>query len=224
MTTKVTDDTEHDNIGKKMMTGEEEEVNEDKDDDDDNHCNMSTMLMKSINHNHGSGSNSNINNDNNNDVTNQITNQQQQQQQQANKDARHQFIHSRKGRNYYMDEKQLRIQLWDAFRLTRVILGTPIKDKVIQHNAILHSIQQVAEMKIQLFQMSEQIDSYQQQQQQQIDHYQQRRQANYKKYPSVAVRDVVRSKSASDNNNNNNKNNNNSTHTRTARGFYHRLC
>mmetsp|Transcript_63457 Transcript_63457/g.71051 ORF Transcript_63457/g.71051 Transcript_63457/m.71051 type:complete len:122 (-) Transcript_63457:69-434(-) len=74
--------------------------------------------------------------------------QQQQQQQQANKDARHQFIHSRKGRNYYMDEKQLRIQLWDAFRLTRVILGTPIKDKMIHHNSILHSIQQVAEMKL----------------------------------------------------------------------------
>jgi len=85
------------------------------------------------------------------------------------------------------------------------IIGTPIKDKMIHHN--LHSIQQVAEMKIQLLQMSEQIESYQQQQQQeQITHYQQRQdtrqQANYQNSPSV--RDIVIS-NVSDNNNNNNE-------------------
>ena len=65
----------------------------------------------------------------------------------------------------------------DAFRLARIILGrhtpssstdpTNKKKPFISHNAILHAIRKVAEMKIQILQLTEQLDRYQERDKQQ---------------------------------------------------------
>ena len=74
-------------------------------------------------------------------------------------DERHAFIDTLS----HLNDKQLRIQLWDSFRLARVILGKPVKDKrKLSHKSILHAIRKVAEMKIQIIRMSEQVDKYRQ--------------------------------------------------------------
>ena len=60
-------------------------------------------------------------------------------------------------------DEQLRIQLWDSFRLARVILGKPVKDKRnLSHKSILHAIRKVAEMKIQIIRMAQELDKYKQ--------------------------------------------------------------
>jgi hypothetical protein len=110
--------------------------------------------MKSINHHHGSigsdansnsNSNDNINsnsniNINNNNNNNNNNNSKQTISSQA-EDERYKFINSNSNKKYKLTSDKnntlLRIQLWDAFRLTRVILGTPITE----HKKISHTIQ-----------------------------------------------------------------------------------
>ena len=74
-------------------------------------------------------------------------------------EQRDRFIQSMSTRS----EQELRIQLWDSFRLARVILGKPVKDKrKLSHKSILHAIRKVAEMKIQIIRMSQELDKYKQ--------------------------------------------------------------
>ena len=80
-------------------------------------------------------------------------------------DERHRFIHSLS----HLSDKQLRTQLWDGFRLARVILGKPIKDKrKLSHKSILHAIRKVAESKIQIIRMAEELDGYRQKEKKQL--------------------------------------------------------
>jgi len=77
----------------------------------------------------------------------------------TDEDKRHHFIDSLS----HLSEKQLRVRLWDSFRLARVILGNPVKDKrKLSHKSILHAIRKVAVMKIQIIRMSEEIDGLRQ--------------------------------------------------------------
>ena len=77
----------------------------------------------------------------------------------TDEDKRHHFIDSLS----HLSEKQLRVRLWDSFRLARVILGKPVKDKrKLSHKSILHAIRKVAVMKIQIIRMSEEIDGLRQ--------------------------------------------------------------
>jgi hypothetical protein len=152
------------------ITGLEKIVKQEEKED----ISMGTMLMKSINHHHGgtttSSSCSNLGNNNKN---NNNSNDGNTEQLISQEDERYKFIHSKKNKHKWT-ETSLRVQLWDAFRLTRVILGQPIQDTKISHNSILHSIRKVAEMKIQIIHMSEQIDYYQQKQK-----YKKRKQQRY---------------------------------------------
>ncbi len=113
--------------------------------DDDNR--MSAMLMSSINTAHGSEDATKLGKgDRKNDKLFGSTN-----------DERRRFVNSLEN----LSNKQLRIQLWDSFRLARVILGKPVKDKrKLSHKSILHAIRKVAEMKIQIIRMSEELERY----------------------------------------------------------------
>ena len=74
-----------------------------------------------------------------------------------------------------LNEVELRIQLWDSYRLARIILGTPIKSFSLRGKTILHSIRKVAEMKLELIRLQKEVEmskvlhlaAAQQQQQQQ---------------------------------------------------------
>ena len=82
----------------------------------------------------------------------------------SDRDERQKFIDSMGNLN----DKQLRIQLWDSFRLARVILGEPVKDKRrLSHKSILHSIRKVAELKLQNDRMLKKLDDYRQQEKKQ---------------------------------------------------------
>jgi hypothetical protein len=48
----------------------------------------------------------------------------------------------------HMDAVQLRVQLWDSYRLARIILGVPIKSFNLESKAILNAIRVTAEMKM----------------------------------------------------------------------------
>lgn len=131
---------------------------EEQDEHDDNR--MSSMFTNSINSAHGPNiSRKDTREEEKND---KIFGSQQQ-------DERHRFIHSLS----HLSDKQLRTQLWDGFRLARVILGKPIKDKrKLSHKSILHAIRKVAEMKIQIIRMSEELDGYRQKEKKQLRHMQ----------------------------------------------------
>jgi len=57
-----------------------------------------------------------------------------------------------------LNEVELRIQLWDAYRLARIILGTPIKSFSLRGKTILHSIRKVAEMKLELIRLQKELE------------------------------------------------------------------
>merc|ERR1712176_1499370 len=102
---------------------------------------MGAMLRKDINSAHGSndsGSYGTSNATGKNEEKNRIFG--------TDRDDRDKFVESMAN----LSDKQLRIQLWDSYRLARVILGKPVKDKrKLSHKSILHSIRKVAELKIQ---------------------------------------------------------------------------
>lgn len=56
-----------------------------------------------------------------------------------------------------LNEVELRIQLWDAYRLVRIILGTPIKSFSLRGKTILQSIRKVAEMKLELIRLEKEL-------------------------------------------------------------------
>mmetsp|Transcript_29994 Transcript_29994/g.62705 ORF Transcript_29994/g.62705 Transcript_29994/m.62705 type:complete len:820 (-) Transcript_29994:8-2467(-) len=75
------------------------------------------------------------------------------------RDERHRFIQSLS----HLTDKQLRTRLWDSFRLARIILGKPVKEKRrLSHKSILHAIRKVAEMKIHIVNLSKELDGYRQ--------------------------------------------------------------
>jgi hypothetical protein len=127
-----------------------EDVVETEDDD-----RMGAMLMKSISSAHGPGSQSISSHD-----AKVIRDQKKNDKIFGTKeDERIRFVDSMAT----LSDKQLRTQLYDSFRLARVILGKPIKDKKkLSHKSILHAIRKVAEMKIQIIHMSEELDEYRQ--------------------------------------------------------------
>lgn len=119
-------------------------------DDDDR---MGAMLSSSINTAHGS------------DSDEKQAAKARREEKKNNKlfgstpEQREKFIQSMASRS----DEQLRIQLWDSFRLARVILGKPVKDKrKLSHKSILHAIRKVAEMKIQIIRMAQELDRYKQ--------------------------------------------------------------
>lgn len=57
-----------------------------------------------------------------------------------------------------MNEVELRVQLWDAYRLARIILGVPIKSTSLRGKVILHSIRKVAEMKLELIRLQKELE------------------------------------------------------------------
>jgi hypothetical protein len=57
-----------------------------------------------------------------------------------------------------LNEVELRIQLWDSYRLARIILGTPIKSFSLRGKTILHSIRKVAEMKLELIRLEKELE------------------------------------------------------------------
>lgn len=61
-----------------------------------------------------------------------------------------------------LNEVELRIQLWDAYRLARIILGTPIKSFSLRGKTILQSIQTVAEMKLELIRLETELQLWNQ--------------------------------------------------------------
>ncbi len=128
-------------------TGSEDGQADDDQTDDDNQ--MSAMLMCSINTAHGSENNS-VN-------PSKMGKDEKKNNKQfgSTNDERQKFVNSVANLN----DKQLRIQLWDSFRLARVILGKPVKDKrKLSHKSILHAIRKVAEMRIQIIRMSEELE------------------------------------------------------------------
>ena len=97
------------------------------------------------------------------------------------RDERHRFIHSLS----HLSDKQLRTQLWDGFRLARVILGKPIKDKrKLSHKSILHAIRKVAESKIQIIRMAEELDGYRQKEKKQLRLLQKQQQTRTRRPPT----------------------------------------
>jgi hypothetical protein len=52
----------------------------------------------------------------------------------------------------------MRIQLWDTFRLARIILGEPVKTKRLTSHLILHAIRKVAEMKLQISMLQKEMN------------------------------------------------------------------
>ena len=63
---------------------------------------------------------------------------------------------------YFLDEQKLRTQLWDAYRLARVILGKAITKFNLSSSTILHAIRVVAEMKLELIGLHKQVEFYNQ--------------------------------------------------------------
>jgi hypothetical protein len=63
---------------------------------------------------------------------------------------------------YWLDEQTLRTQLWDAYRLARVILGKTISKFTLDSATILHAIRVVAEMKLELIGLHKQVEYYDQ--------------------------------------------------------------
>jgi hypothetical protein len=57
----------------------------------------------------------------------------------------------------HMDAVQLRVQLWDSYRLARIILGVPIKSFNLESKSILHAIRVTAEMKMELIRLNERV-------------------------------------------------------------------
>eukprot|EP00934_Nitzschia_sp_Nitz4_P007063 Nitzschia sp. Nitz4//scaffold139_size61406//54686//57064//NITZ4_006468-RA/size61406-processed-gene-0.88-mRNA-1//-1//CDS//3329535876//7053//frame0 len=57
----------------------------------------------------------------------------------------------------HWNEVELRVQLWDSYRLARIILGTPIRSFALSSKTILHSIRQVAEMKLELIRLEKEL-------------------------------------------------------------------
>lgn len=57
-----------------------------------------------------------------------------------------------------MNEVELRVQLWDAYRLARIILGTPIKSTSLRGKTILQSIRKVAEMKLEMIRLQKELE------------------------------------------------------------------
>jgi hypothetical protein len=57
----------------------------------------------------------------------------------------------------HMDAVQLRVQLWDSYRLARIILGVPIKSFNLESKAILNAIRVTAEMKMELIRLNERV-------------------------------------------------------------------
>lgn len=156
--------------------------------DHDDDC-MSAMLMSNISSLHGpsgsglsfetdgsgSGNGSSGGNDreaNHNNNSNAKYNRAQNQKHnepkvpktpaQRLREERHMYIHSYLS---HLTDKQLKTQLWDSFRLARVVLNKPIKGKrkPLSRNATLHAIQKVAEMRIQILSMAEELDDLRQQ-------------------------------------------------------------
>lgn len=57
-----------------------------------------------------------------------------------------------------LNEVELRVQLWDSYRLARIILGTPIRSFSLKGKTILHSIRKVAEMKLELIRLQKELE------------------------------------------------------------------
>lgn len=57
-----------------------------------------------------------------------------------------------------LNEIELRVQLWDSYRLARIILGTPIKTFSLKGKTILNSIRKVAEMKLELIRLQKELE------------------------------------------------------------------
>ena len=55
------------------------------------------------------------------------------------------------------DTIKVRVQLWDSYRLARIITGTPIKSFNLKSKTILHSIRIVAEMKLELIHLRQKV-------------------------------------------------------------------
>jgi hypothetical protein len=91
---------------------------------------------------------------------------------------RRKFLRSCHNNGTGWSDVSLRTQLWDAFRLTRVVLGEPIRGRRLTNHTILYAIQKVAAMKLQITQLQQLVDYYQQQhleqyEQQDQQHHQQ---------------------------------------------------
>lgn len=131
-----------------------EDESENAQNDDDNR--MSSMLASSISRTHGASSGKTSSREarikRDEEKNNQLFGG-------PEPDGRHRFVNSLS----HLSDKQLRVQLWDSFRLARVILGAPVKDKRrLSHKSILHAIRKVAEMRIQIIRMSVELDGYHQ--------------------------------------------------------------
>jgi hypothetical protein len=57
----------------------------------------------------------------------------------------------------HMDAVRLRVQLWDSYRLARIILGLPIESFNLKSKNILTAIRVVAEMKVELIRLDERV-------------------------------------------------------------------
>jgi len=57
-----------------------------------------------------------------------------------------------------MDEFELRMNLWDSFRLARIILGIPIKSFSLKNKTILKAIRVVAEMKLEVIRLTKELE------------------------------------------------------------------
>lgn len=57
----------------------------------------------------------------------------------------------------HMDAVKLRVQLWDSYRLARIILGVPIKSFNLKSKTILNAIRVIAEMKVELIRLNERV-------------------------------------------------------------------
>mmetsp|Transcript_7878 Transcript_7878/g.19554 ORF Transcript_7878/g.19554 Transcript_7878/m.19554 type:complete len:764 (+) Transcript_7878:216-2507(+) len=114
---------------------------------------MAANFRKTISNTHGSSSAQNSNCTSNATAKSEMKNQMFE----TDRDGRQKFIDSMGN----LSDKQLRIQLWDSFRLARVILGEPVKDKRrLSHKSILLSIRKVAELKMQNISMLKELDGY----------------------------------------------------------------
>lgn len=194
---RILDDSNSKNSsGKKSKISSNNSNSSNSDQEEDR---MGSMLMNNISSAHGRGndyssetdskSSSKSNNSNNSKGKREANNNQNHNHnsktetmiqsvpltptQQLRKD-RHKFVHSYLT---HLTDKQLKTQLWDSFRLARVVTGKPIKGKRkgLSHNMILNAIQRVAEMKIQILRMSEELDGYRQDKRQRIQKEKRRR-------------------------------------------------
>jgi hypothetical protein len=58
----------------------------------------------------------------------------------------------------HLNQVELRVQLWDSYRLARIILGIPIKSFSLKGKTILHAIRIVAEMKLELILLKKELE------------------------------------------------------------------